>query len=145
MCVWPEKPESQTKSALLGFFVYVAYVRKPPNRAEPPRARTCPETGFERIGKSGGWVGKRARETRPPNLPKCPVLVPVARSGKVRHAILPLGRGRPALKMHGRLLAKLGVSNSAHHCGNSLEFTQHRPAYNAYSRARCSLVRVRLA
>ena len=73
------------------------------------------------------------------------MLVPVARTGKVRHAILPLGRERPAQNMHGRLLAKLGVYNSAYHCENSLEFTQHRPAYTAYYRARCSLVSVRLA
>ena len=32
--------------------------------------------------------------------------------------------------MHGRLLAKLGVFNSAHHWENSLEFTQHRPTFN---------------
>ena len=63
--------------------------------------------------------------------PKLPALVPVARTGKVRHAILPpgTGEGLPS-KMHGRLLAKLGVFNSAHHWENSLKFTKHLPAIN---------------
>ena len=89
--------------------------------------------GLERVRKQalkveiweGGWE-KRARETRPPKFQNARYDTGGSvREGAPRHSSLQ--EGRPALKSHGRLLAKLGVSNSAYHCGNSLEFTQHRP------------------